>query len=399
MTARPLRVLTFTSLFPSDVRPRHGIFVETRLRHLITDCAVEARVIAPVPWFPFRHEAFGAFAQFARTPRHACRDGGLQVSYPRYAMLPKLGVRFQAESMARGSFADVQSLRRSGWLPDLIDSHYLYPDGVAAAHLAQRCGLPFLMTARGTDVNVLARMPGPGRKILWAAQRAAGVIAVSEPLAQGLRELGVDPAKITVLRNGVDTGVFLPDDAAAARRRLGLPAGPIALCVGNLVPEKGFGLALDAMTQLPEFKLVIVGGGPERGNLEAQARRLGVIDRVRMLGNMPQAELRQVYSCADVLLLTSTREGWPNVVLEAMACGTPVVAVEVGAVRSMLVDRRCGRVVDRRDAASMSSAVRELLAAAASREEVRGYASQFDWRSVSMGQFDLMRKATGQVAD
>jgi teichuronic acid biosynthesis glycosyltransferase TuaC len=129
----PLRALVFTSLFPSRARPRHGIFVETRLTQLIKDCPVDARVVAPVPWFPSASPRFGAYAAFAATPRSDRRDTGIQVTYPRYWMLPRVGVAFQADSMARGAFADVQRLLRSGWRPDLIDAHYLYPDAVAAA--------------------------------------------------------------------------------------------------------------------------------------------------------------------------------------------------------------------------------------------------------------------------
>jgi len=157
---KPLRVLTFTSLFPSDARPRHGIFVETRLAHLVRDCAVDARVVAPVPWFPFAAPAFGSYARLAATPRRAVRAEGMQVTYPRYLMLPRVGVPWQPRSMARAAAPDIARWQRDGWHPDLIDAHYLYPDGVAAALLAQRLRLPFLLTARGTDVNVLARLPG-----------------------------------------------------------------------------------------------------------------------------------------------------------------------------------------------------------------------------------------------
>ena len=114
------------------------------------------------------------------------RDLAIEVTYPRYAMLPRLGVPMQPGSMARAAAPDIAQWRRAGWHPDLIDAHYLYPDGVAAAMLAERLHLPFVLTARGTDVNVLARLPGPGRRIRWAAARAAAVIAVSARLRDAL---------------------------------------------------------------------------------------------------------------------------------------------------------------------------------------------------------------------
>jgi teichuronic acid biosynthesis glycosyltransferase TuaC len=394
--ARPLRVLTFSSLFPSTARPRHGIFVETRLVHLRHDFGVDARVVAPVPWFPFKAEAFGSYAKFAATPRQAVRDDGLMVSYPRYLMLPKIGVNSQPERMARGALPDILRWQREGWQADVIDAHYLYPDGVAAAMVARRLRLPFVMTARGTDVNILAQMDGPRQRIAEAAARAAAVITVSAPLKKSLVEIGVDASKITVLRNGVDLDVFGLEDRAASRVRMGLPVrGSWLANVGNLVPEKGQDLAIDALAGLEEFGLVIVGDGPQRADLIAHARELGVADRVVFKPAMPQRELRHLYGAADALLLTSSREGWPNVVLEALASGTPVVSFEVGAVKEMLTDDRVGRVVPSRSAAALAEAVRSLLRAPIPRGDLRRHAAEFDWTSISRGQWAIFARATG----
>lgn len=395
-TARPLRVLTVTSLFPSTARPRHGVFVETRLRHLIADCGVDARVIAPVPWFPFSAALFGAYGRFAATPRRDTRVGALQVSYPRYWMAPRVGVRFQPDSMARAIAGDLLPLLDGGWQPDLIDAHYFYPDGVAAAILAERLGLPLVITARGTDVNLLGRRSGTRERIQWAARRADAVIAVSRHLADGLAELGCAPDKITVLRNGVDVDVFNPEPVESARARLGLPAGPLYACVGNLVPEKGQALAVDALARLGEGRLVIVGEGVERAALMARAQAMGVLERVIFLPNMPQAKLRGLYSAVDALWLTSTREGWPNVVLEAMACGTPVVAVEVGAVADMITTPEVGRIVAARDPVAFAAAAAEL-GADPQRERVRRHATQFDWASISRGQLAIFQRLVAEA--
>lgn len=390
-----LRVLTFTSLFPSDARPRHGIFVESRLAHLVRDCDVDARVVVPVPWFPFRSPAFGAYARFAATPRRAVRGNGLQVSYPRYLMLPKIGVALQPDSMARAAMPDIRGLIAAGWQPDLIDSHYLYPDGVAAAVLARRLGIPFVMTARGTDVNVLAHMPGPGRRIIDAARQAAAVITVSSHLRDQLIQLGVEAGKIIVLRNGVDLEVFRMEDRNGARVALGLERqGRLAACVGNLVPEKGQALAIEMLVQMPDLRLVIVGDGPLRRELGERATHLGVADRVEFRAVMPQRELGRLYSAADVLLLTSEREGWPNVVLEAMASGTPVVGFDVGAAGEMIVGEAVGQIVATRDAVALGVAVAQVLAMPLRRDVIRQHASEFDWSSVSRGQWVAFQRAT-----
>ncbi|HEU5297033.1 MAG TPA: glycosyltransferase [Burkholderiaceae bacterium] len=391
--SEPRRILTFTSLFPSSARPRHGIFVQTRLQQVQRRHPVDVRVVAPVPWFPFRSTAFGDYAKFAATPRRATLDGGLQVSYPRYLMLPKIGVARQPDAMARAAMPEIEQLRASGWVPQLIDAHYLYPDGVAAALLAERTGTPFVMTARGTDVNVLARMPGPGRRIAWAARRAAAVIAVSAQLKKGLVELGVDADRVVVLRNGVDPEQFRPVDRASARREFALPDGPLIAGVGNLVPEKGFELAIEALALLPAATLVLVGDGPQHESLAALARRRGVSHRLRMLPVMPQSRLPSLYSAADALVVTSTREGWPNVVLEALSCGTPVASVDVGAVGEILTDSLVGRVVGQRDPGQLATAVRSLLQAPPASEAVRRHAGRFDWATIARGQFEVFEHA------
>jgi len=389
-----LRVLTFTSLFPSDARPRHGIFVENRLAQLVRDCDVDARVVVPVPWFPFRSPAFGAYARFAATPRRAVRGNGLQVSYPRYLMLPKVGVALQPDNMARAAMPDIRALIDAGWQPDLIDSHYLYPDGVAAAVLARRLGIPFVMTARGTDVNVIAHMTRPGRRIIDAAGQAAAVITVSSHLRDQLITLGVDASKVTVLRNGVDLDVFRIEDRLEARAGLGLPTeGRLAVCVGNLVPEKGQALAIDALQDLKALRLVIVGDGPLRRALGERAEQMGVAARVEFRTAMPQRDLSRLYCAADVLLLTSEREGWPNVVLEAMACGTPVVGFDVGAVNEMIVGDDVGRVVPIRDRTALAVATAQVLATPAKRELIRQHAARYDWSSVSRGQWETFQRA------
>ena len=320
---------------------------------------------------------FGQYARYAATPRRTTRDDGLRVTYPRYLMLPKFGVSFQPDSMERAALADIAELQKAGWQPDIIDAHYFYPDGVAAALLADRLKIPFVVTARGTDVNVLGRTPGPAGRIKWAAERAAKVIAVSSRLKEALVTIGVDESKIAVLRNGVDLDDFRPEDPGVARRRLGLPEGCFAACVGNLVPEKDFALAIESLHNLPDLRLVIVGDGPLRRELANLALRLNVGQRVIFLPPMPQKDLRYVYSSAAVLLLTSTREGWPNVVLKSLACGTPVVAVDVGAVGEILTHRQVGRILHDRDPCRFSTAVAELLAMPPSRQAVRLRAAQF----------------------
>ena len=389
---RPLRVLTTTTLYPSSVNPRHGIFVQTRLARLREAAPVSVHVVAPVPWFPLRATCFGRYATYAATPRHETREG-FEVQHPRYLTIPKFGMALQPYTLAASMLRCARQLMRAGQRFDVIDAHYFYPDGVAAARVAQCLGLPFVITARGSDVNLIARYPGPRKAILQSAQQAQRVIAVSTALKQALIALGVAQEKIEVLRNGVDTQCFAPRPAQALRHALRAGPDPVILSVGNLVPEKGHDLVMRAAARIAGATLVIVGQGPEHKALITLAQQLGVAERTRFLNNMPQPQLSEHYSAADVLALGSQREGWPNVLLEAMACGTPVVATDVGGVREIVASAAAGRVVAERTVDAFAQGLQDLLAVPPDRTQTCAYAASFDWESIALRYYDVLSQA------
>src|SRR5262249_33054154 len=329
-----VQILTFTTLYPNVLQPQHGIFVETRLRELVGQEGVGARVIAPCPWFPSGSARFGRYAIFARIPGQETRHG-LHVDHPRYAVFPKIGTIVAPVGLFAATLPLLRRQIRAGGDIDLIDAHYFYPDGVAAVLLGRAVGRPVVVTARGSDLNILAQHPIARRWIGWAARHADGLIAVSSGLKQRLVELAIAAERVRVLRNGVDLALFRPHDRTTARRRLGFTR-PTLLAVGNLVALKRHNLMVEALAQLPEFELVIVGEGPERRTIEKAARERDVADRVRLLGHVAQDRLPEIYSGADLLLLVSTHEGWPNVLLESMACGTPVLVSDMDGITEIV---------------------------------------------------------------
>jgi len=384
-----MKVLTFSTLYPHAARPGHGIFVETRLRQLVASGQVHASVVAPVPWFPFRHGAFGEYALHARAPRHEIRDG-IEVFHPRFPVLPKIGSVLTPFLLSRAVAPTLRRLLRDRAF-DLIDAHYFYPDGVAAVMLGKRLGLPVVVTARGTDINLIAQDRLPRAMIRWAALNAAGVIAVSSALRERLAGLGVPKERIRVLRNGVDLERFAPRSRAELRQALGMARATL-LSVGNLLAFKGHGIVIEALASLPQCDLVIAGEGPDRAAFKAIARKAGVAERVRFVGSLSHETLREYYAAADALVLASSREGWPNVLLEAMACGTPVVATNVGGVPEIVTAREAGVVVEERSADAVARAVRELFAAPAERAATRRFAEQFGWSATTKGQLQLFRQ-------
>jgi len=384
-----MKVLTFSSLYPNAARPAHGIFVETRLRQLLASGQVQSTVVAPVPWFPFTHRAFGGYAAQARAPRAETRHG-IEVLHPRFPVLPKIGMTLAPFLLERAVRPLVERLRRKRGF-DLIDAHYFYPDGVAAAMLGRRLGVPVVITARGTDVNLIAQYRSPQRMIRWAARQASAVVAVSQALKDKLAALGIERERIHVLRNGVDLDLFHPADREKLRAELAL-RGPALLSVGNLLAFKGHGLVIEALSLLPDCQLVIAGEGPDRAAFEALARQLRVSERVRFVGSLSQDDLRRHYCAADALVLASSREGWPNVLLEAMACGTPVVATRVGGVPEIVRSQDAGLIIEERSAAAIAHSVRHLLARPRLRTATRRYAEQFGWGATTRGQLQLFRQ-------
>ena len=174
---RPLRLLTFSTLYPNPAQPNHGVFVENRLRHLVSSGEAESTVLAPVPWFPGR----GPGAVPAEEHRH-----GLAVHHPRFLAIPKLGLATNPYALWRAARTAFRRLRAEGLAFDLIDGHYLYPDGVAAVWLAEEAGLPVVLTARGSDTSQLPHYRIPGSLIRQAIDRADALIAVSAALGEGL---------------------------------------------------------------------------------------------------------------------------------------------------------------------------------------------------------------------
>jgi glycosyltransferase involved in cell wall biosynthesis len=390
-----LRTLLFSTLYPSSARPGHGIFVETRLRELMASGAVETRVVAPIPWFPSSHPRWGAYADMARTPRRETREG-IDVLHPRYLLPPRVGQTLAPATLALGAWAALRRLRAEGFDFDLIDAHYFYPDGVAAALLAAVADKPVVITARGSDLNLLGRDPLARRMMLWAARRSAASVAVCQALADILLDWGLPRERLRVLRNGVDLQRFRPQPAASARTRLGLDGAPLLLSVGNLVDVKGHDLTIDALARLrerwPGVRLCIVGEGPLRQRLLDQALRLGLQDHVQLPGRVSQEALPAWYSAADALILSSRSEGWANVLLEAMACGTPVVATDVGGSAEVLAGSAVGVLVGRREPAALAAAVERLLESAPSRELVRRHAEGFGWDATTKGQLELFHE-------
>jgi teichuronic acid biosynthesis glycosyltransferase TuaC len=371
-----VHVVTFSNLFPSSVMPTHGVFVLDRMQRVAKAGGFRWSVVAPVPHVPWPLRR-GIFREWAKVPLRET-FAGVDVHHPRFRHLPGLSMRRQAQRVAHGARRIVRELVADG--PAVLDAHYLWPDGVAAAQLAEECGVPFVLTARGSDVNVLAEDKVIGKAIGDAARAAHACWAVSEALAERFAAVAGLPAeRVPAMQNGVDLERFRPGDAAAARRQLGLPSeGALVLGVGRFVPGKGFVDAARAVARLDGVQLVLVGDGEEHAAIEA-----ALPGRVLFLGKRSPDEVAAACRAADVLVLPSEREGWPNVVTEALASGLPVVATPVGGIPEILgtdPPPSRGALVPVHDVDALTAALRTVLATPRDRDGVRRFAERYGWQ-------------------
>lgn len=392
-----MRTLVLSSLYPNTVQPRHGIFIENRILDQVCSGRVEVRVIAPVAWFPFRHKIFGGYSRLAGVPKEDERHG-IRVSHPRYPLVPKVGMTIVPALLAASLIRPIQEVINEGFDFDILDSYYFYPDGVAAALLGRYFHKPVVITALGTDINLISQYTLPRKMIEWAARKSAGMTTVCQALKDHLVDLGAPEGSIRVVLHGVDLALFRPPrDREEVRSRLGVKRSTL-LSVGNLIELKGHHLAIRALKLLPEMELLLAGTGPDENSLKRLAASIGVDSRVRFLGHVMQTELPDYYGAADALILASSREGIPNVLLEAMACGTPVVATRVGGIPEVITAPEAGVLVGERTPESLAAAIRELFQYYPDRQGTRLFVEKYSWKQTTEDHLalfeDLLRDRT-----
>ncbi|MBI5415712.1 MAG: glycosyltransferase [Candidatus Omnitrophica bacterium] len=354
-----MKILVFTTLFPNSRMPQHATFIKARVAALAK--MHEIQVVAPVPYFPPKWKVNEKWSRFSQVPLEE-EIGGIKVYHPRYLVIPKIGRALYGLLMYLSLYGFVRNLRRSFDF-DLIDAHFLYPDGVAAVLLGRRMRKKTILNARGTDLNWYPRFPAIRAQIRSALKKADAVTVVTETLREKAVELGIDRGKVTVIPNGVDTGTFCFRPRDEAKRTLGLPDNRrVILAVGHVLEAKGFHFLIEALRHVrqQDTDLVIIGGGEYKEKLLQLAAEHHLQERVKFPGERPQSELALWYAAADMFCLTSLREGRPNVVMEALACGTPVVSMNKWGL-SRIVNLDKGILLDSYGSAGIARAIDEIL--------------------------------------
>jgi glycosyltransferase involved in cell wall biosynthesis len=304
----------------------------------------------------------------------------VRVRYFRYPVFPIATRPFNGPICARYLEPLLQESR-----PDVILNYRIYPEGYAAVALGRKLGVPTIVTATGSDLN---RIPDPiTRTMTRSTLRGATVVAtVSEHLRGQALRMGVDPLRALTIHNGCDNDIFCCASRDDARRRLGIPKGQeLILFVGRIDVQKGVTELVESCLALaeerPRLQLILVGEGPAKDQIEMVAAHSAYAEKVKIIPPCSTADVAQWMTAADVFTLPSYAEGCPNAVVEALNCGRPVVATNVGGIPE-LVDENNGVLVNARDPADLRQGLEKALSRKWNAEDI-SRASQRSWARVA----------------
>jgi glycosyltransferase involved in cell wall biosynthesis len=384
-----MKTLVITNLFPSRREPLRGLFNLRRVRALAQFCPVH--VIAPVPaWRRIQR-----LSELLPTPSESVE--GVPATYPTSWTLPRAMPQWHAAQVHYSIRSHIRDVRRA--FPfDVVLGAFAYPDGVVASRVAADAGCPYVVLVLGSDMNDLAQRPNLRGPIRDALSNAFRVVAVSEALRQRVIELGVPQQRTLVQYNGVDGDLFRIRDQRESRRELGLEESQrLVTFVGNLVYEKGPDVLVEARGRLRsagsfDLRIAFIGEGSQKRELISKCTALGIGDQITFVGRQSPDDVALWLSASDVLCLPSRREGCPNVVLESLAAGRPVVAARVGGVPELL-NAKNGLMVAPDNPAELAEALSRALQRTWNAYELRASVPALTWEDVGRTLHNVLTQA------
>jgi len=376
-----MKILIITNLFPNSKEPTRGVFNKQQFLELAKQC--ELKVIAPIPW----HKLSGV-------PARETIDG-IDVYHPGYFMIPKIARSLYGLLFCLSLLPKIRRLYKK-FKFDAIFATWAYPDAFGSCLIAKALKKPIVIKAHGTDINSYTRYFLRRKMIVWALSNSDKVIAVSSALKDQMVRIGVPSEKIEVIQNGVNTDLFKLMDQAECRGKLKLPFDKkIILYVGNIVKAKGVDVLIDAFVRLTgDILLIVVGDGPYEKTLRARAGELGIEENVIFAGRVAHDEIRYYMNACDIFCLPSRCEGCPNVLLEAQACGLPVVASRVGGIPELIKTTNVGSMVKSDDVNELSTALLDALSKKWDKNLIRNSVAGYSWTDNASKLYDEVSRIT-----
>ena len=386
------KIALITNLFPNPQEPIRGIFVFNIAKELINKSSIV--VISPLPWFPgFLHNC-KKYYKFSLIPNEFEIDG-IKVYSPKYLAIPKLGA-IHTLFLFLSIFTIVLNLKRKQSI-DLINAHWVYPDGVAASWVARILRLPLVLTAHGCDINLYSTFILRRPQIINALKSANQVTAISDAQKNVMQKLSIEESKITVIKNGVNFNDFTLKSQAECRIKTGLQAGAkVILFVGQIIEVKGINYLIDAVARLHKedhfpCKLVIIGEGNLKDHYKQKVSELSLNSEILFLGEKSRTEIPYWYGACDVFCLSSIREGCPAVILEALASGRPVVASKVGGIPE-LINNNNGILFSTGNVDELKKALKIALDKRWNEQEIRDSIKGSSWENVADTYFTIFNR-------
>ena len=394
-----MKVLTLTTLFPNYLQPLHGIFIFERIRHLAKLCPVE--VVAPILLPPPKEGGLSSskisWRKMSQISPYEIKEN-LSIHHPKVFYLPKIDRTLRWVNYFIRLYPLLKQIKYRFDF-DIIDAHWVYPDGLAALLLGKILNVPVVVSCRGSDVNLYPDFPIIGKLVKYTLHKCDAIITVSEALKNKVISLEISPEKIEVIANGVDPKKFFYVSRKTARKDLDIPLEKrVVLSIGHLVERKGFHHLIDAMNHLVNKKkyrdllLVIVGEGPYRNVLEKKIKNYGLQSHVLLVGAKPFNEIPLWHNIADIFCLASSREGWPNVIFEALASGSPVVATNAWGNREVICSKDYGILVDQQCGKELAKAIARALETKWDKKKIIKYACDNNWDIVATKVFKYLNK-------
>nr|WP_137676058.1 glycosyltransferase [Parerythrobacter lutipelagi] len=389
-------ILSISTLYPNAHTPRFGTFVARSLEALAARGDWRVTMVNPVGIPPI---AFGKYKPLAAAAIDG-KEGGVDVFRPKFTLIPRLGARSNPGIIARKILPLVESIHQTTPI-DVIDAQFFYPDGPAAAWIAEKLGVPLSIKARGSDITYWGAKDFARDQMLDASERATGLLAVSQALARDMTEMGMPAHKIALNYTGLDRDRFRPLNHVGLRAMLAkslgieLPAtGAVFSTVGALVQRKGHDLVIGALGHFPGAHLLLVGKGEDEKHLRTLAKDLQVDDRVHFVGSVDHDLMPVILSASDAMVLPSAREGLANAWVEALACGTPIVISDAGGARELVTGPEAGVIVER-TVDAVAGGMARILAAPQNRQVVASYADRFSWQQNAADLAAHLERLTG----